>query len=313
MNVMELVGSSYNYYPKAAIALCVISYDDTGNIAADVAQQTDLNVVWGPAECVSRITGVPYSLMYVAKRTATNEYFVVIRGTDFLSLSTWLLQDFDVDTSQPLGALQGNPRNIPPTALVSQGTFNGMSDLLDLADPTTGLSLVQFLTTAKPRGLYVTGHSLGGTLTPPMFAYLNAMLYGGSPMSSMALWSFAGLTPGGTGFNKYVNSLTPNNQGFLWRIQNSLDIAPFMWWSESDIENIYTANGLAWGILESDPIQDLFSDALAANIGYAQPQPGLALPGTFDSSIIDRNLWAAQALHQHHSTTYQAMVNAKYR
>lgn len=78
-------------------------------------------------------------------------------------------------------------------------------------------------------------------------------------------------------------------------------------------EESVTANGLACGILESDPIQDLFSDALATNIGYAQPQPGLALPGTFDSSIIDRNLWAAQALHQHHSTTYQAMVNAKYR
>lgn len=313
MNVMDLVGSSYNYYPNTAVALCVISYSDTGSIAAQVAQQTDVNVVWGPAECVSRITGVPYSLMYVASKASTGEYFVVIRGTDFLSLSTWLLQDFDVATSQPLGSLQGKPRSIPATALVSQGTFNGMSDLLDLSDPTTGLSLVQFLVKSKPRYLYVTGHSLGGTLTPPMFAYLNAVLYNGASNSSTALWSFAGLTPGGTGFNQYFNSIIPNNQGFLWRIQNSLDIAPLMWWSRTGVQTIYNANGLYWGPLERDPIGDLFSDAAKANIGYAQPQPGLLLPGTFDDSIIDRNLWAAQALQQHHSTTYQTMVNAKYR
>jgi hypothetical protein len=313
VNVFELAGSSYNYYPNTAVELCVVSYGDLSTIAPAVSANTDLSVVWGPAECVSSITGIPYSLMYVAARASTGEYFVVIRGTDFLSLATWLLQDFDVDASQPLGTLPGNPKNIPATALVSQGTFNGMTDLLNLTDPNTGLSLVAFLTQAKPRNIYVTGHSLGGTLTPPMFAYINATVYNGGTISNMALWSFAGLTPGGTGFNKYLNSIIPNNQGFLWRIQNSLDIAPFMWWSQSGVQKIYQPNGLYWGPLESDPIEDLFSDANSAHIGYAQPQPGLLLPGKFDDSIIDANLWAAQALHQHHSTTYQTLVNAKYR
>lgn len=312
MNVFELIGSNYNYYPNTAVELCVFSYGDTPTIAPAVSAGTDLNVVWGPAECLSRITGVPYSLMYVAAKASTGEYFVVIRGTDFLSLATWLLQDFDVDASQPLGTLPGNPKNIPTTALVSQGTFNGMSDLLELTDPTSGLSLVAFLTQARRRNVYVTGHSLGGTLTPPMFAYLNATLYNGGSISNMALWSFAGLTAGGTGFNKYFNSIIPNNQGFLWRIQNSLDIAPLMWWSQSGVKNIY-GNRLPWGFLERDPIEDLFSDANSANIGYAQPQAGLLLPGTFDDSIIDEHLWAAQALHQHHSETYQTLVNAKYR
>ncbi len=312
MNVFELVGSSYNYYPNTAVELCVISYGDTPTIAPAVAANTELSVVWGPAECLSRITGVPYSLMYVAAKASTGEYFVVIRGTDFLSLATWLLQDFDVYTSQPLGLLQGSPPNIPATARVLQGTFNGMSDLLDLVDPTSGLSLVAFLQQAKPRNLYITGHSLGGTLTPPMFAYLNAVLNNGDRISNMALWSFAGLTPGGTGFNQYFNSIIPNNQGFLWRIQNSLDIAPLMWWSFTGVENIYGSK-LPWSFLERDPITDLFNDANGANIGYAQPQPGLVLPGTFDDAIIDDHLWAAQALQQHHSTTYQTLVNAKYR
>ena len=312
MNVLQLVGTSYNYYPNTAIELCVASYQDTASIAACVSANTDLSVVWGPAECLSKITGVPYSLMFVAAKASTGEYFVVIRGTDFLSLATWLLQDFDVDASQPLSKLQGNPQTIPTSARVSQGTFNGMSDLLDLVDPTSGLCLVDFLRSAKPRNVYVSGHSLGGTLTPPMFAYLNAMLNNGNSISNMALWSFAGLTPGGTGFNAYFNSIIPNNQGFLWRIQNSLDIAPLLWWSQSDVQHIYSHCGLSWGILECDPIEDLFNDASKANIGYAQPQPGLVLPGTFDDSIIDDHLWAAQALHQHHSGTYKTLVNAKY-
>jgi hypothetical protein len=312
MNVFELVGSPYNYYPNTAIALCVISYGDISTIAPAVSAQTDLSVAWGPAECRS-ITGVPYSLMYVAAKASTGEYFVVIRGTDFYSLSTWLLQDFDVATSRPLGALPGNPKNIPSTALVSQGTFNGMTDLLKLTDPSSGQSLVGFLRGVKPRNLFVTGHSLGGTLTPPMFAYLNATVYNGGSISNMALWSFAGLTPGGTGFNQYFNSIIPNNQGFLWRIQNSLDIAPLMWSSQSGVRDIYKSNGLPWGPFERDPIEHLFSDANSAKIGYAQPQPGLVLPGTFDGSFIDDHLWAAQALHQHHSTTYQTLVNAKYR
>lgn len=313
MNVLELVGSSsYNYYPNTAVELCVASYQDTSAIAPCVSAKTDLSVVWGPAECLSKITGIPYSLMFVAAKASTGEYFVVIRGTDFLSLATWLLQDFDVAISQPLSKLSGAPSSIPTTARVSQGTFNGVSDLLDLHDPSTGQSLVSFLQQAKPRNVYVTGHSLGGTLTPPMFAYLNAVLYAGSSTSPMALWSFAGLTPGGTGFNQYFNSLIPNNRGFLWRIQNSLDIAPLMWWSFTGVENIYGSR-LPWSFLECDPITDLFNDASKANIGYAQPQPGLLLTGTFDHSIIDANLWAAQALHQHHSGTYKGLVNAKYR
>ena len=198
------------------------------------------------------------------------------------------------------------------TARVSQGTFNGMSDLLDLCDPSSGQSLVTFLQQSKPRNVYVTGHSLGGTLTPPMFAYLNATLYNGASPSNMALWSFAGLTPGGTGFNTYFNSILPNPQSFHWRIQNSLDIAPLMWWSQSGVQNIYVPCHLSWGFLERDPIEDLFSEADSANIGYAQPQTGLVLPGTFDKSIIDDHLWAAQALQQHHSGTYKKLVNAKY-
>lgn len=311
MNAQELISSNYAYYPNTAVELCVISYDDFDAIKHAVTHRTDLEVVWGPAQ-LTDMCGVSYSLMFVAKKASTGEYFVVIRGTNYDSLESWLLQDFDVATSQPFSNLPGNLPNVPDTALISQGTFNGMTDLLSLTDPVSNISLVDFLKGENPNYLYVTGHSLGGTLSPPLFAYLNAILYGGRSITNMALWSFAGLTPGGTGFNDYFNSILPNNQDFLWRMHNTLDIAPFFWWSLPGVQNIYAAEQLFWSDLEKDPIGYLFRESKYADIGYAQPQEGLALVGDFENSFPDDDFWAAQASYQHHSTTYLKLVKRAY-
>ena len=318
MDVFDNIGQNYNYYPTTAIELCVISYEDIGDITTTVSQYTNLRVVWGPARLVSR-EGVPYSLMYVANNATTGEYFAVIRGTKFDSLTSWLTEDFDVGSVQPFGTLPpGNLPRVPPDALISQGTFNGMKDLIELVDPTTGQSVVSFLNGQKANGalkyLYVTGHSLGGTLTSPLYAYLNAELYGGNTVTNMALWSFAGLTPGGTGYNTYLNSLIPHDQDFLWRIQNSLDIAPFFWYSISNIENIYIFgdHDLKWSDLEKDPIEALFALADSAPIKYSQPQAGKLIQGDFDKRFWDEHSWALQAMHQHHPSTYKILVNSAY-
>ncbi len=310
--VFAHIGRNYDYYPNTALQLCAISYEGLHEIPIEVSASTGLTVVWGPRE-LRDWDGISYSLAFIAGDATTGEYFAVIRGTNFESLSSWLKQDFDIDQAKPFSELPGGPPNVPADALISKGTFNGMSDLLRLRDPDRGnTSMLEFLEALKPRFLYVTGHSLGGTLTPTLFAYFNAMLHGGSPVYNMALWSFAGLTAGGSGFNQYFNSILPNNQGFLWRIQNSLDIAPLCWWSFGGIEQIYAPHRLHWDFVEKDLVADLFSDAAKSGIGYAQPQPGLVLPGTFDKDFPDRDVWGGQALHQHHSATYQALVKARY-
>ncbi|MFZ5637273.1 MAG: lipase family protein [Pseudomonadota bacterium] len=311
MDVFEQIGRNYDWYPNTAIALCAISYDDMGAIPGEVENQTGLKVVWGPAE-LDHWDDVSYSRAFIAGDSETNEYFVVIRGTNFESLSSWLNQDFDLDKAKPFGQLPGSPPKVPADALISQGTFNGMSDLIRLRDPATHASMVEFLSALKPQYLYVTGHSLGGTLTPTLFAYLNAMLNGGGPAHGMALWSFAGLTPGGTGFNAYFNSVLINDQGFEWRIHNSLDIAPFCWCAFPDLRQVYAPYGLHWDFAEKDLIADLFHDAAKAGIGYAHPQAGLQLPGHFERGLIDANIWAAQALFQHHPSTYQRLVVERY-
>lgn len=305
--------SGYNYYPNTAISFCVESYKSISDIEQYFSSNVDYDLVWGPYELVSDLD-VAYSLMFVAKRISTGECFVVIRGTNPYSLEAWLGQDFSVANTQPFADLPGNPQGVPSTALVSQGTFNGMSDLISLGPNDGGVNIVQFLTNENPPQIYVTGHSLGGTLTSPMFAYLNAMLFGGELNYKMAMWSFAGLTPGGSGFNDYLNSMVPVMPGYLWRIQNSLDIAPHMWLSFDQVKDIYVPNNLPISIFDPayELLSYLFKESQEAGIVYSQPETGLVIPGNFETGIIDSHSWPAQAMHQHHATTYQPLVNAYY-
>ena len=303
MGEFQPLAEKYNYYPRTMIRLCEISYDDTSSIPGAV-QGLDLTVVWGPAELVNS-WGISYSLMYVAMRSQPNEYTVVIRGTDPDSWKTWHTEDFDVGSTEAFNQLAPNA---PSDAHIAQGTYNGMMDLLKLADPITGQGVVDFLQDINPTYLYVTGHSLGGTLTPTMFAYLNDVLYGGGYVHNMALWTFAGLTPGDDGFNTYFNSLF--SPQFQWRLHNTLDVAPFCWWSLESLKTIYEPYNLNWGWPEDDLFEDLFKKA--EGIGYSQPIGDLALQGNFDHSIIDDHLWVAQFLHQHHTSTYKKLVDAAY-
>jgi hypothetical protein len=306
MTNLETLASNYNYYPRTMISFCSISYNSLSSIPGEV-KKLGWDVVWGPAELVSSLD-VSYSLAYICRRQQLNvapEYTVVIRGTNMMSWDSWVKEDFAIGTTRPFRELA---RRAPANALISHGTFRGTQDLLKLRDPNKKTGIVDFLSNQKPSYLYVTGHSLGGTLSPALFAYLNDVLYGGGFVTGMALWTFAGLTAGDVNFNTYFNSLF--NPLFPWRLHNTMDIAPFCWWSLDNIKNIYKSNGLNWGFPEDDLLEDLFDRAKGKN--YAQPVGNQVLPGAFNQSIIDKYLWTAQAMYQHHSTTYQKLVNQVY-
>ena len=301
MFLQNQTGYPYSHYPKISIRLAGIAYLDISQIPSAV-EALGFRVVWGPFEKDS-IFWIAKSLMYVAEDPNTNEYFVVIRGTNPDSLESWLGQDFDVGSTVPFNKLAPHA---PDSARISQGTYNGMSDLLSLPVEDSAPPIGTFLQGASFSNLYVTGHSLGGTLTPTMFAYLNDVLYGGGFVHNMALWSFAGLTPGDAGFNSYFNSLF--NPQFPWRIHNTLDIAPFFWYSRNSVFNIYNTYGLFIGDLEYAAIDGLFD--LSEGNGYAQPVGDQALRGEF--YLNDKDSWAEQAMHQHSHFTYISLVDQFY-
>lgn len=295
--------SDYNYYPRTMIALSEISYQEINIISDSVKSELGLEVVWGPAQLTSDL-GITKSLMFVAHRKTKNEYIVVLRGTTLDSWDSWTKEDFAI--GPPPVHFNTLATLAPKDACISKGAATGMGYLIGLRDPTTGLDVVAYLGDLENSNLYVTGHSLGGTLAPPMVAYLNERLYGGGLAHNMGLWSFAGLTAGDLGFNSYFGDLF--KPGYKWRIHNTLDIAPFCWESLKSIEDIYKFKGLNWWYPEKELLKYLFSEA--APNAYAQPVGGQALPGTFDTRFITDEFWTAQAAHQHQSSTYRRLVDA---
>lgn len=288
-------------YPLTMITLCVISYDAPSVIPQKVTQVTggEWECVWGPVALYSDVD-VIYSLMYVARQVDTNELAFVIRGTTADSLTSWLHEDFAIYNLVPWSNFYWKA---PPDAAISQGSANGFKDLLYMEDPDRGFQNWMYILGDNPgANIYVTGHSLGGTLTPVLAAYIQAMSDTYQFNLNVQPYSFAGLTSGNPAFASYIDTLFPPS--VMWRYHNSLDIAPFLWNDIQGVDGIYDAENVdipSW-------VKDILNDMTAGIPAYAQPnQNGYALTGQFVKYDIFK--WEREAMYQHHSTTYQSLVS----
>ncbi len=304
--------SNFSNYslPQKMIRLCNYSYiTDTTygkRILKDSVQKwLGMQVVWGPEELISDF-GISYSSMYVAYDPIDSAYIVVIRGTNYESLKSWIGEDFEVHKAVKFRKFV---KSAPANAKISKGTCNGMEDLIKLKQRNNDLvkSLKKLVQSKPMKGFYVTGHSLGGTLTPPFYAYLCAEIFGGRPDSTIisSPFSFAGLTAGNQGFNDYLQTfLQPGVKN--WRFVNPLDLAPNLWYGpDSVIANMYSSYGLTYGFPESDLVDYLMYRAKPNN--YCQPPNCESrLDSVYNST---QNTWVSQAEYQHHATTYMSLVD----
>lgn len=181
------------------------------------------NVVWGP-EVFTGLTGVPANTMYIAQQGNTDNYVVAIAGTDPASHIADILEDANVFTTVKWPTGTGN------TGYLSQGTYDGFVILRDvLKDNLVGAR--EFLAArarkAKQINIYVTGHSLGGFLSPTYALYLSDTkkepIVGVGSNANIYCLAVAGATPGDSDFSAYYNSqLGPNTI----RVWNQLDVVP---------------------------------------------------------------------------------------
>lgn len=178
------------------------------------------------------------------------EFTVSVRGTNFPSIPSWLLEDFitghkvpwDMITSPLLkGSAAGR-------GSVSLATATAMRIHLNLKDET-GLGLFDYLDAvlkANPSAtLNFTGHSLGGCVAPALaLKYYEHRLgdpgLGIGAGQQFAVYAFAGPTPGDQDFAAYMTAAF-SAKPFVCHemVRSTLDVVPHAW-NAQDMGKIFT-------------------------------------------------------------------------
>jgi hypothetical protein len=221
---------------------------------------SDWVVVWGPSTIVVAPDSVDWlagtatfaatNSAYVVHSQSASRYVLAIAGTNPSSFYDWIVEDlFIVPGVTWESALQtwgksGKP--VVPTSTttpnLTSGTFVGITNVLGLQDPKTQATLQSFLSTlslGSNETLTVTGHSLGGALSPTMAL---ALIDPQSPLSSLSqsqvrAYPTAGPTPGNVAFaERYLEYLPASIGTQGWQIWNA------------DVWNTYDLVPRAWGV-----------------------------------------------------------------
>jgi hypothetical protein len=253
-------------------------------------------IAWGPAVLESNTTYFSINAMYLAHSLDDpSAYVLAVAGTNSVSIFDWLVEDLAVVYQLPwiYGLLSA------PDARISLGTGIGLAILQRLAPggdrPGAGTNIRQYLAglPAADRDLCVTGHSLGGALSPTLALWLNDTRRGWdlSGKTTLSTLPTAGPTAGNSPFAAYSDGRLTTT-----RFANSLDVVPHAWNVESlaQIKNLYAPT------IPSDSLIDALVDwAVLAATGkdYRQIQAEAPpIQGTVDPDFPN---FLAQVAYQH--------------
>lgn len=186
--------------------------------------------VWGPV--VYQFPGgggkpasnVIDNLMYVAKTSTTvgTRYVVALAATNPVSWFGWIVEDFWVAQTVPWPGA--------PSAMISAGANTGLGILLNMVSngQTLPAFLAQVVANAGPGAIevVVSGHSLGGTLSPLValeLAEQQGQPAGWDPnrRAIVSAVPSAGFTPGNQAFADYLESVIGLHTTRIW---NRLDM-----------------------------------------------------------------------------------------
>ncbi len=189
---------------------------------------------------------------YAFVASNNSECIVAIRGSliqfDKIGYIDWFKEDFNVFSQDPWTTFVPSSVSSNYNACISAGAGDGLTDLQAMVDPSTNVTLPNFLLgiiSDYNQPVTITGHSLGGNLAsvfaPWMQWYLNndpsSKFYGSNtPYPYMQVFTFAAPAAGNVDFADYYNTLFAGNS---FRFYNTNDIIPMCPASIGSVANMY--------------------------------------------------------------------------
>ncbi len=255
-------------------------------------------IVWGPTIDFPNFFAYANTTIFVCREKGSNDLTLVIRGTNPLSLKTWLRQDFAV------GEMVNWDHSDPSKGKVSKGARRSLSESLEYVPTKSCFGgdhlhtyLERYFTKHPGATLRVTGHSLGGLLGPTLTLWMYERL----PILQsipIEIYSYAGPTAGDAAFAEYcATTLNNGTTTTLNRYVNLYDVAPRAWSAPLlkdfiDIYNPEVDSGF-WDDFIIEQVIDFIDDE-----GYTQPGDEIVIP----SSVKEGLLWSTlltQIIYQH--------------
>lgn len=187
------------------------------------------NLIWGPSVHADSFIGkakAVNSMFLVAPEDHPDHAVVVIAGTNGTSLMTWVQEDFNVSQTVlwPYTA-----EDCPSTPKISKGVAHGLQRLVEMTNPFEGgegeITLRNFLKDHPSiTDIMVTGHSLGGALSPLYALYLEDTRGDwASTDVSLSCLPTAGQTSGDQVFAEYYGKKLGHATKRVW---NEIDVVP---------------------------------------------------------------------------------------
>ncbi len=255
-------------------------------------------LIWGPMVHYSTCFSYASALIFIVRDTETGNLTLVIRGTNPLSLQTWLLQDLSVTTQVPWA------KGKPQCGTISKGARRSLIECTTSQPvshfPGGGVRLAtavkDYFTENPHTQLYVAGHSLGGLIAPTLalWLYEQCAILKDIPIEVHA---FAGPTAGDAVYATYANSVLNTKLNRVTRYVNPFDIAPRAW----NYEALMSFKDLYQPVVDTKFWDDLLIDAVGARVKdlqYTQIGTEVSIPSSVKEGTFFATL-GTQIVYQH--------------
>jgi hypothetical protein len=276
-------------------------------------------LVWGPGVFQVLPGAVPANTMFVARQEQTRELFISIAGTNPFSAYAWFAEDFDVDETRAWGY-----GDAPEGVATSKGTLTGLRALQGMVPPPgvpgENQTLAEFLEVhldqeSEPVEVTVSGHSLGGVLSPTLALWLldTQKEWDHHTRAMLSVYAYAGPTPGNDDFARYIDGRFGER---LNRIFNPFDAATHVW----NVSDVAELKALYTPEIRRDVLWDKAADFIIAQtngISYQQiDQSADPLDGKVKEELVWRWLptlvnLVGQVLYQH-TLAYFELLGVAY-